>query len=222
MSQNRNNRHPRLVISLLVSCLIGGKTQNSSGACNKVLILSSFNGGYCYYCCDSAFHYACVLLSERGSLCKIVHTWQFGLWTQWCRWCLHMSSLMRWCMTAAWAGACPSPAPHQNSTLTLPHITLVGVDTCNIELFSRSMSFCQVVPGIAVAFLCCSGFCLCGYVQTFSWNIFFTNRVDWLFFCFHATDATCLLNSGIVHLTCSGYQKEVSFFTFTSPLILWH
>lgn len=44
MSQNRNNRHPRLVISLLVSCLIGGKTQNSSGACNKVLILSSFNG----------------------------------------------------------------------------------------------------------------------------------------------------------------------------------
>lgn len=220
MSQNRNNRHPRLVISLLVSCLIGGKTQNSSGACNKVLILSSFNGGYCYYCwiyCDSAFHYACVLLSERGSLCKIVHTWQFGLWTQWCRWCLHMSSLMRWCMTAAWAGACPSPAPHQNSTLTLPHITLVGVDTCNIELFSRSMSFCQVVPGIAVAFLCCSGFCLCGYVQTFSWNIFFTNRVDWLFFFFHATDATCLLNSGIVHLTCSGYQKEVSFWSSHSP-----
>lgn len=24
------------------------------------------------------------------------------------------------------------------------------------------------------------------------------------------TDATCLLNSGMVHLTCSGYQKEAS------------
>uniref|UniRef100_A0AAX7T372 AT hook containing transcription factor 1 n=1 Tax=Astatotilapia calliptera TaxID=8154 RepID=A0AAX7T372_ASTCA len=29
-------------------------------------------------------------------------------------------------------------------------------------------------------------------------------------------DATCLLNSGIVHLTCSGYQKEASFLLFTS------
>lgn len=35
-----------------------------------------------------------------------------------------------------------------------------------------------------------------------------------LFFRFCCTDATCLLNSGIVHLTCSGYQKEASLSSF--------
>lgn len=31
------------------------------------------------------------------------------------------------------------------------------------------------------------------------------------------TDSTCLMNSGIVHLTCSGYQKEASFSPPCSP-----
>lgn len=29
-------------------------------------------------------------------------------------------------------------------------------------------------------------------------------------------DATCLLNSGMVHLTCSGYQKEASIIWFSN------
>lgn len=42
------------------------------------------------------------------------------------------------------------------------------------------------------------------------WNLLSCCLIDY-FFLFHVTDATCLLNSGIVHLTCSGYQKEASF-----------
>lgn len=28
-----------------------------------------------------------------------------------------------------------------------------------------------------------------------------------------SADVTCLLNSGVVHMTCTGFQKEVIFFT---------
>lgn len=28
-----------------------------------------------------------------------------------------------------------------------------------------------------------------------------------------SADVTCLLNSGVVHMTCTGFQKEVTFFT---------
>lgn len=131
------------------------------------------------------FTCTCLLLSERASLCKIVPTWQFGLWTPWFRWCLHMSSWMWWCTTAAWAGACPSPAPRQNSTLTPPHITLVGVDTVcktisvwdSVERWFKNVilnylpGWCNCSPCIAVACLYCSEICLCKHAQGCSWNI---------------------------------------------------
>lgn len=58
----------------------------------------------------------------------------------------------------------------------------------------------------------CTAQVICLHAQTCSLNMILLMTV--YFFFFHVTDATCLLNSGIVHLTCSGYQKEVSLFCY--------
>lgn len=87
--------------------------------------------------CDNDPDHMC-LLPGRGSLCWTVPTWRFGLWTVWCRWCLLLPSWMWLCTTAAWAGGCPSPAPHQSSTLTPPLTTLVSGDNLtNLGCFPK-------------------------------------------------------------------------------------
>lgn len=45
--------------------------------------------------------------------------------------------------------------------------------------------------------------------------IFLTGLLS-VFLC--CVDASCLLNAGIVHFTCSGYQKEVSLLFLISSL----
>lgn len=78
------------------------------------------------------------MLPGRGSPCWTVPTWQFGLWTAWCRWCRLPPFWTWWCMTAAWAGGCPSPAPRQSSTSIPPLTTLVSGDgSTNSRLIHR-------------------------------------------------------------------------------------
>lgn len=79
--------------------------------------------------------YLFVYLSELESLFRTVPTWLFGLWIQWCRWFLPTPSWMWLFMSAVWAEACPSPAPHQSSTLIQPHITLVGSHNLYLKSF---------------------------------------------------------------------------------------
>lgn len=70
-----------------------------------------------------------------------------------------------------------------------------------------------VILYFAVRFQCTV---ICLYSHAVVWSYWrFTKRVLMNMFCsFHVADATCLLNSGIVHSTCSGYQKEVGYLRF--------